>query len=330
MEIENFDSINKLKLMEEVFNQMNVYAMVLDEKNNIMIINKKVKEVFGNIFGKKCYEVHHKSSLPPEFCAMNLINEGRPGKETFFDDAVTKKWYDTIVSKIIIGDNHFYVHLMTDVTEKHLYQEKIVDLNQTLRILNKILRHDILNNISVIMMSLELMKTDDSTLKNRAFSAINKSIELVDKMRDLESAISSGVELRPYDVNLLINELSLNHPEVKINVQGKCKVLADDALISVFNNLIRNAIIHGETDQIDVTIERDNGNCTIRFSDYGKGIPIEIRNNLFQEGIAFGKQKGMGLGLYIVQKTISRYGGKVSFEDNSPKGTAFILNLKKT
>ncbi len=328
MEIKVLESLDKLKLMEEVFNQMNVYVMILDDKNNILIINNKVKEDFGNIIGKKCYEVHHKSSIQPEFCAMNLIKDGKPGKETFFDDAVTNKWYDIIVSKVIIGDSNFYVHLMTDVNERHLSQQRIVDLNQTLRILNKILRHDILNNISVVMMSLELMETKDSDLKNRAFSAINKSIELVDKLRDLESAISSGMELKPYDVNLIITELSLNYPEVRIKVQGECKVLADEALISVFDNLVRNAILHGETDQIDVAIEKMDSFCTISFSDYGKGIPQEIRKNLFQEGIAYGKNKGMGLGLYIVQKTISRYGGKVSFEDNSPKGTTFILKLK--
>ena len=32
----------------------------------------------------------------------------------------------------------------------------------------------------------------------------------------------------------------------------------------------------------------------------------------------------------IVKKTIERYGGEVSFENNVPKGTTFILKLKKS
>jgi len=36
----------------------------------------------------------------------------------------------------------------------------------------------------------------------------------------------------------------------------------------------------------------------------------------------------MELGLYIVKKTVERYGGKISIEDNKPQGTVFVLRLK--
>jgi len=212
--------------------------------------------------------------------------------------------------------------------EKHLSEEKIVELNQALRILNKILRHDMLNNISVIMLSLEMMKTDDIVLKNRALSAIEKSIKLVSKMRDLEAAISSGGELKPYDVKTSLDESIINFPEIKFKIQGNCKVLADEALVPVFNNVIGNAAIHGKSDRVDILIEKIGDYCNIKISDNGTGVDEKIKDTLFDEGVSYGENRGMGLGLYIVKKTIARYGGEVSFEENTPKGATFILKLK--
>ena len=318
----------KQMLMEEIFNQLDIYAMVLDDSSNILLTNKKVKDDFGEIIGKKCYEVHHNASSPPESCAMEKIKNGMVGEETFFDDAVTKKWYDVTVSKIKLEEKPLYIHLMSDVTQKHQSEERIVELNHALRVLNKILRHDMLNNISVIMVSLEMMKTKDLTLKNRALKAIEKSIELVNKMRDLEAAISSGGKLSPYDVNKIIKDSIVNFPEIKFKISGGCTVLADEALLPVLNNIIGNASIHGKADKIDISIEKRDDCCTVKISDNGLGIHDKIKGGMFDEGTSYGENQGMGLGLYIVKKTIERYGGDVSYEDNSPHGATFILKLK--
>jgi len=328
METISLTSRDKLKLMEEIFNQMDIYAMILDETNNIIMINNKVKKDFGNVLGKKCYDIHHKTSAPPYFCAIDLIKEGKLGIETFFDDAVTNKWYEINVSKVLVEDKIYYVHLMTDINEKYVNEQKIIELNQTLRLLNKILRHDILNNLTVISMSLEILKTQDLDLKQKALMSIQKSVELIDKMRDLESAVSSGGRLNIYDLRPIMHELTVNYP-VKFDIEGDCKVMADEALVSVFANLVSNAINHGKTEKIDIKIDEDENFCNIKVIDYGIGIPDEIVNHVFEEGYSYGENKGLGLGLYIVKKTIDRYGGKIFLEKTIPKGATFILKLKK-
>lgn len=328
METISLTSWDKLKLMEEIFNQMDIYAMILDETNNIIMINNKVKKDFGNVLGKKCYDIHHKSSAPPHFCAIDLIKKGKPGIETFFDDTVTNKWYEISVSKVLVDDKIYYAHLMTDINEKYVKEQRIIELNQTLRLLNKILRHDILNNLTVISMSLEIMKTQDIDLQRKALISIQKSVELVDKMRELESAVSSGRGLSIYDLKSIIHELTVNYP-VKIDIEGDCKVMADEALVSVLTNLVSNAINHGKTEKIDIKIYEDDNFCTVKVIDYGIGIPDEIANHIFEEGFSYGENKGLGLGLYIAKKTIDRYGGKIFLEKTIPHGATFILKLKK-
>jgi signal transduction histidine kinase len=62
-------------------------------------------------------------------------------------------------------------------------------------------------------------------------------------------------------------------------------------------------------------------------ADQGKGIPDEVKARVFDEGFTFGETGNTGLGLYIVKKTMERYGGSVVAKDNRPKGTVFELRL---
>ncbi|MFW6185913.1 MAG: ATP-binding protein [Halobacteriota archaeon] len=38
--------------------------------------------------------------------------------------------------------------------------------------------------------------------------------------------------------------------------------------------------------------------------------------------------EGTGLGLYIAKKTVDRYGGAITVEDNQPRGSVFTLKLR--
>ena len=90
--------------------------------------------------------------------------------------------------------------------------------------------------------------------------------------------------------------------DVQIWIEGDGVVLADEALISVFDNIIRNATIHGKADKIRIKIENKDELCEIRIADNGSGIPEEIKNEIFDEGFSYGDNRGSGLGLYIVRK----------------------------
>ena len=82
-----------------------------------------------------------------------------------------------------------------DISERKS-QETIARLNDTLKLLNKILRHDISNNLTVVLMSLEMLKTEDTNLKEKAIKSVYKSVNLIERIRELENAIPSGIEIK--------------------------------------------------------------------------------------------------------------------------------------
>ncbi|MFX0093258.1 MAG: PAS domain S-box protein [Candidatus Hodarchaeota archaeon] len=219
--------------------------------------------------------------------------------------------------------------------EKELRESAIAinELNESLKIINKILRHDILNDLMVIQGNLDIYKlSNDENDLDQAYSAANKSVDLINRMRELEHLISRGKELQTFNIRHIIDEILKNYEngDIKIDVKGTGSALADYALASVIDNLIRNALLHADTDRVDIIIDEQEEFCEVQIADYGIGIPEEVKPRIFEAGFKYGKTGNTGLGLYIVDKVIDRYGGTVRVEDNKPKGTVFILKLKRS
>jgi len=212
--------------------------------------------------------------------------------------------------------------------ERKRAEREILELNEMLHLVNKIMRHDILNDMNVIRGMVEIYSEDgDKELMERAFRRIDKSVELIRRMRDLEMLLSSGKELGEYSTREIAESVAGNY-DAEFNITGDCTVMADEAFHSVMDNIVRNAVVHGGTDKIDIIIESRGKECDIRIADHGKGIPDEIKEKIFNERFRHGETGGTGLGLYIVKKTIERYGGSIRVEDNKPKGTVFVIKLK--
>jgi signal transduction histidine kinase len=95
----------------------------------------------------------------------------------------------------------------------------------------------------------------------------------------------------------------------------------------VLLNLLFNACdaVPADTGKIDITARSSERGVEIRVSDNGSGIPDAIRDNLFQPFVSHGKEKGIGLGLTVVQKIMQDHGGEVVIESTGPGGTVFLL-----
>ena len=92
-------------------------------------------------------------------------------------------------------------------------------------------------------------------------------------------------------------------------------------------NLLFNAAeaVSPETGRIEVSCRATDEGTEVRVSDNGPGIPDRIRQNLFRPFISHGKEKGIGLGLTVVQNIMRQHGGDVTVERTGPDGTTFRL-----
>jgi PAS domain S-box-containing protein len=242
-----------------------------------------------------------------------------------------KLWTFVSATPILDKEDNFKgsFAMFTDITERKRFEYTVKQLNDNLKLMNKILRHDISNDLTVVSIALEMIETKDVDMKNRAFNAIKRSVELIEKMRVLESSMSTRYTLKQINIDQVLDFLKKTYPNIKIKITGHCNVTADEAFISVIDNILNNAIVHGKSNNIDIEINSDENSCQMKIIDYGKGIPEEIKEKIFDEEFSYGATKGTGLGLYISKKTIERYGGTIEVKDTKPHGATFIITLKK-
>jgi signal transduction histidine kinase len=70
----------------------------------------------------------------------------------------------------------------------------------------------------------------------------------------------------------------------------------------------------------------------IRVADTGIGIPVTERQRVFDafyqvDSSSTREQGGTGLGLSIVKRLVEAHDGSVEVEDNTPKGSVFVVTL---
>jgi len=323
------DSGERLKT---ILDSLRVGVLIIDvETRKIIDVNPNavniIKAPFEDIIGKVC----HNFLCPAEEgnCPICDLGQEVDNSERILIDANGEEIpiLKSVVSVMLNGRSCFVESFM-DITNLKRLEQSQRELNEVLGILNKILRHDILNDLNVVSNYIEVYRdVHDGKLLDKALKSIEKSVNLIKQMKELETLVSNGDNLTPMKVRELVEEVISNYP-IDFNIIGDCTVIADHALRSVIDNIIRNAITHGKADRIDVMMEDNGETAEIRISDNGKGIPDRIKNKIFREEFKYGETGNTGLGLYIVKKTVERYGGEVYVEDNEPNGSIFVLKLK--
>jgi len=108
-------------------------------------------------------------------------------------------------------------------------------------------------------------------------------------------------------------------------------VFADkNHLVSVFNNIIKNAIQaipEEKTDgKVDVRLYEEDGKAIVKITDNGTGISDEMRDKVFVPNFTT-KSSGTGLGLAISKNIIESVDGAITFETEIGEGTDFYVTL---
>lgn len=109
-------------------------------------------------------------------------------------------------------------------------------------------------------------------------------------------------------------------------------VLADwDRLGQVFDNLLANADRYAPPGtSIMVAVGQEDARfVTIRVIDAGPGVPLELRDRLFNRFVKGGSDSpgGTGLGLAITRGLVEAHGGRIALEDRPQGGTSFRFSL---
>ena len=226
-------------------------------------------------------------------------------------------------------------NLVEEKTHEILKSERLSAIGE----LSGRLAHDLRNPLSVMKMSIDLIKQSpaDSKISD---ANVTKRIDLIEKSIDRISHqvddVLGYVRNSPLNlVNVSLIELvqssldKVNVPkDVQVKISKKDVHIDCDAvkLDAVFINLIINSIqAMREGGKIDIVISDQDNVAILKFVDSGDGIPDENIEKIF-EPLFTTKQKGTGLGLASCKNIIEQHQGEISVSNNP---TTFTIILPK-
>jgi signal transduction histidine kinase len=205
--------------------------------------------------------------------------------------------------------------------------------------------HDLRHHLAAVVANAEFLHEADKLQLNpdevyeEIQAASKEMVELLDSLRDwarVERNLAPATASMEQTVRHAADAVHArpefrNHP-ISIHATGDMAGVFDPKKIErVFLNLTVNACeaLAGRNGKITLDVSSTPEQFEIRVSDDGPGIPISIRNNLFDPFVSEGKSNGTGLGLAIVSKIVHDHGGSVSVESTSEKGTTFLVTMPR-
>ncbi|MCF7792614.1 MAG: HAMP domain-containing histidine kinase [Candidatus Cloacimonetes bacterium] len=223
--------------------------------------------------------------------------------------------------------NNELTDLQRELSKKNVLMEK---QQKQLELINSILRHDLANHFSVIRSAVRLYEREpNQEFLDEVVKHSLSGVELIKNMKQLESVFASNVQTSNYPIKNVVEKVAYNYPDIEFEINLEtAEVQANSSLESVIDNIIRNAIKHGGTDKIKLTSEKTEQRYILKITDFGKGIPDEIKPKIFDENFKSGSTGNTGLGLFIVKQMMNNYGGNVHVEDNVPQGAIFVLDFR--
>jgi len=214
-------------------------------------------------------------------------------------------------------------------------------IGKQLQFMHSILRHDVLNSMTVVRARAEHLDGELDDTHQESIDAIHNQaesvIDLSQRARATVNALAANSRVSPEPVDLsteLREEIATvrsTYDDITLvaDVPDDIYVLADDMLAAVFGNLLGNAVQHNDADDpwIDVRVRAGSETVAVRIADNGPGIPDEQKEKIFEQGHS---SDGGGFGLFFVRTMVNHYGGSVEVTDNEPRGAVFTVELPRT
>ncbi len=349
--LDEYESSNLAKVkfeksrIETIINQMHDGIIGLDDKNNILFLNAVAEKMLGlkesDIAGKYAPDLALRNDLmrtllrnDPDETELKIYADER---ESYFSKDILNVTND----KQSIGQ----VIVLRNITPFH-------ELNEAKTNFIAMVSHELKTPISSIKMSAQLL--DDERIGKLApeqkelLKSIREDAErllkITGELLNMAQVETGNIQLKmlPSSPTAIVQQAiqAVQFQAQQKNLGFKMdmeeslpQVFADmDKTAWVLTNLLTNAIkFSPEGGNIEIKVNRLNGNVEFSVHDLGKGIEEEYLPKIFDRYFKVpGKQEGSGtgLGLAISKEFMEAQGGQIWVRSKPGQGSLFGFSLK--
>jgi signal transduction histidine kinase/ActR/RegA family two-component response regulator len=222
-----------------------------------------------------------------------------------------------------------------ELNEKLIQKEKLSAVGQVIGMV----MHDMRTPVKNIKLITGLMREDGdaSDMIDMIDQSADQASEIFDDFLDFIK--ETTVKKVPISVNKIVDQAikqaavrdGFEQITITKNIPDNLVVPGDESkLRRAIINLLNNAIdvlhdLKQENGEVCISAEIGKNEVVITITDNGPGIPVEIKNNLFDPFVTKRKSNGTGLGLAIVKQFVTIHGGIITVKNNN--GAVFTINL---
>jgi PAS domain S-box-containing protein len=340
-------------LFSQLFQSSPMAIVMLDDKGNVVRVNKGFEEMFGYSLRELKGNGLNQFIVPQELEAEgNDLNTFISTYQIIRIESVRKRKDQTLLTVIIYGmpvrmdDKTIGIFgVYVDITERKKVEEELKVRNTELDNFVYKVSHDLRAPLSSILglVNLSQMPNNDDN-PHMYIDLIGQKVEQLDHfINDVLSHsknLKMDVKVAKVNFRSIIDQTFTNLNYMKGAGEIKKVIVIDSAdfysdpwrIAEVFRNLISNAIkyrnLHLKEPVIEIRISIGANKCNIEFRDNGIGIdPVNLDHIFDMFYRASEQSEGSGLGLYIVKNAIDKMGGEVTVESEIGKGTTFKISL---
>jgi PAS domain S-box-containing protein len=327
---------------------------------DIIWVNQPMIDLYGDVIGKKCYEVYKRSTEPCSDCYIETVfNEG---KMLFTERPIVMpngKLRHNLLSSSPVRDAEGNIvamlEIVKDITERKQLEEDLKRKTVELEALNKELEsfsysvsHDLraplrsIDGFSQVLLEdyAENLNTQGKDYLQRVRTASQRMAEIIDALLELSRVIRSELQLEQVNLSEMAQKIAIGlqerQPErqVEFIITPGLIINGDARLLKlVLENLIGNAWkFTGKQPhaKIEFGVTDPEAESVFFVRDNGVGFDIAYADKLFS---AFRRLhsadefSGIGIGLATVKRIIHRHGGRVWAEGEVGKGATFYFTL---
>lgn len=224
------------------------------------------------------------------------------------------------------GELAHYIGFQSDVTERKRTE-------QLIRLLNRVLRHNLRNDMTAVLGWSDMLRRDeggDPTELGRRIERVSQElVDLSEHAREIERQARRDRQPRRLDPSALLDDLAADYRDrfptatIGVDVRTDQFICAGSELERAVAELLENAVKHNPADEqtVHVSVTADDESIEVVVEDDGPGIS-EMEAEVVSSGRETALEHGSGLGLWLINWIVTRYGGSFQIRARGPDGDA--------
>lgn len=179
--------------------------------------------------------------------------------------------------------------------------------------------HELKTSLTSLRLQAEILEerhSENENLQRLLKDVVRLELQLENALI-LAQADKGNLFLEEIPLKKTLQSLSVHWPRLKVSADRDARLLADQRAIEcVFRNLLQNASVHGEANEVNVAVAPAGNGLLLSFRDNGRGFKGDPAA-LGRMFVRHTTRSGSGLGLYLSKILAKRMHGSLEFEGSN-------------